>query len=123
MAFDYGYTEKKNYSTLQSVKNHKYIDIFDQPGNSDITHHIDYKLFKIILKKNNLEVQKIITQSEFLQKLGIIERAKMISKKKNFKEKADMFYRLKRLLHYKEMGDLFKVLLAEKKGTKFSLGF
>ena len=123
LTFDYGYTKKKNCSTLQSVKNHKYINIFDEPGNSDISHHINYKLFKEVLKKNNLEVQKIITQSEFLQRLGIIERANMLSKKKNFKEKANMFYRLKRLLHYREMGNLFKVLLAEKKGTKFSLGF
>ena len=123
LTFDYGYTEKKNYNTLQSIKKHKYINILDEPGNSDITHHVNYKLFLEVLKKNNLEVQKIITQSEFLQKLGIIERANILLKKKNFKEKSDMFYRLKRLLHYKEMGSLFKVLLAEKKGTKFSLGF
>ena len=40
-----------------------------------------------------------------------------------FKEKANMFYRLKRLLDSKEMGDLFKVIFAQKKGGKFSLGF
>ena len=40
-----------------------------------------------------------------------------------FKEKANMFYRLKRLLHPKEMGDLFKVIFAQKKGNNFSLGF
>jgi len=40
-----------------------------------------------------------------------------------FKEKADLFYRLKRLLDYKEMGGLFKVIFAQKKGRNFSLGF
>ena len=40
-----------------------------------------------------------------------------------FKEKANMFYRLKRLIDYREMGNLFKVLFAQKKGRKFSLGF
>ena len=40
-----------------------------------------------------------------------------------FKEKANMFYRLKRLLDYREMGILFKVLFAQKKDRKFSLGF
>ena len=40
-----------------------------------------------------------------------------------FKEKANMFYRLKRLLDYREMGKHFKVLFAQKKGRKFSLGF
>ena len=40
-----------------------------------------------------------------------------------FKEKANMFYRLKKLVDYKEMGGLFKVVFAKKKGNKFSLGF
>ena len=123
LTFDYGYTQRKNQDTLQSVKKHKYLNIFKDPGNSDITYHINYKLFSEILKKNKLEVKKIVTQSEFLQKLGIIERANILSKKISFKAKANMFYRLKKLLHYKEMGNLFKVLLAQKKGTKFSLGF
>ena len=123
LTFDYGYTEKKNQDTLQSIKRHKYINIFNEPGNADITHHINYELFLEILKRNKLEVKKIVTQGEFLQKLGIIERANILSKKISFKAKADMFYRLKKLLHYKEMGNLFKVLFARKKGTKFSLGF
>ena len=123
LSFDYGYTDKRNKNTLQSVMNHTYSDILFKPGNADITHHINYRLFVEILKKNNLQVQKVLTQSEFLQKLGIIERANILSKKISFKEKADMFYRLKRLLHYKEMGKLFKVLCAHKNNTKFNLGF
>ncbi len=123
LSFDYGYTNGKNKNTLQSVKKHKYLNIFTEPGNADITSHINYKLFSKIIRKNNLEVSKIIDQSEFLQKLGIIERANLLSKKISFKEKADLYYRLKRLLHFKEMGCLFKVLFAQKKGQKFSLGF
>ena len=110
-------------NTLQSVKNHKYLDVFSNPGEADITHHINYKLFSKILKKNKLAVENVITQSEFLQKLGIVERANILSRKLNFKKKADIYYRLKRLLDYKEMGQLFKVLMAKKKGSKFSLGF
>ena len=68
-------------------------------------------------------VEKVVTQSEFLQKLGIIHRANMISKNKTFREKADIFYRLKKLIHNKEMGSAFKVLFAQNKKTKFSLGF
>ena len=55
--------------------------------------------------------------------MGIIERANLLSKKLSFSAKADIYYRLKKLLHYNEMGTLFKVLLAKKKGNKFSLGF
>ena len=123
LTFDYGYTERKNQDTLQSVKKHKYSDIFSQPGDADITSHVNYELFVKILKKNNLKVEKIVTQNEFLQKMGIIERANILLKNKNFRKKADMFYRLKKLLHYEEMGYLFKVLFAKKKNTKFTLGF
>jgi len=108
---------------LQSIKKHRYTNIFVTPGRSDITSHINFKLFHKILIKNNLSVKKITTQNEFLKKIGILERANIISKKMTFKEKANMFYRLKRLLDYREMGILFKVLFAQKKGRKFSLGF
>jgi len=121
--FDYGYTVKNNQNTLQSVKKHRYTDLFLEPSHSDITSHINFKLFHKILKKNNLNVKKITTQNKFLKKIGILERANILSKKMTFKEKANMFYRLKRLLDYREMGTLFKVLFAQKKGRKFSLGF
>jgi len=123
LAFDYGYKIKKNQDTLQSVKKHRYLDIFSKPGYSDITSHINFKLFQKILKKNNLNVKKIANQDEFLKKMGILERASILSKKMTFKEKANMFYRLKRLLDPKEMGNLFKVIFAQKKNKNFSLGF
>jgi len=123
LTFDYGYEAKKNQNTLQSVKKHKYTNIFSMPHHSDITSHLNFKLFYKILKKNNLAVKKITSQNEFLKKIGILERANILSKKMTFKEKANMFYRLKRLLDYREMGSLFKVLFAHKKGRKFSLGF
>ena len=123
LTFDYGYNINKNHNTLQSIKKHRNIDLLFMPSHSDITSHINFKLFHKILRKNNLNVKKIITQSEFLKKIGILERANILSKKMTFKEKANMYYRLKRLLDYKEMGALFKVIFAQKKDGKFSLGF
>ena len=123
LTFDYGYISKKNRNTLQSVKKHRYTNPLIKPGLSDITSHINFRLFYEILKKNKLNVKKITTQSEFLKKIGIVERANILSKKMTFTEKANMFYRLKRLLDYKEMGGLFKVLFAQKRDGKFSLGF
>ena len=123
LTFDYGYTRKKNKDTLQSVKKHKYINVLSSPGASDITSHINYNLFFEILKNNDLDVKKITSQSKFLQRLGIIERANILSKRISFKRKADIFYRLKKMLHKNEMGDIFKVLFAKKRGKGFSLGF
>ncbi len=123
LTFDYGYISKKNQNTLQSVKKHRYANPLVKPGHSDITSHINFQLFHKILKKNKLNVKKITTQSKFLKKIGIIERANILSKKMTFKEKANMFFRLKRLLDCKQMGGLFKVIFAQKKDGKFSLGF
>ena len=114
LIIDYGYIEKTMKNSLQSVQKHKYVYIFTMPHHSDITSHLNFRLFREVLNKNNLDVKKIVKQSEFLKKVGILERANILSKKMTFKEKANMFYRLKRLLDSKEMGDLFKVIFAQK---------
>ncbi len=123
LTFDYGYSDNKHKNTLQAVKKHKHVNILSNPGNIDITSHINFELFNKILNKNNLDVKKVSTQSDFLKRIGILERANILAKKMTFKSKANMFYRLKRLLDPKEMGSLFKVMFAHKKGRKFSLGF
>ena len=71
----------------------------------------------------NLIINKTVSQSFFLKKLGIIERANILIKRMSFKEKSDLYYRLERLLSEKKMGKLFKVLFASNKKTKFNLGF
>ena len=120
---DYGYIKSVSGDTLQSIKKHKYTDPFLNPGNADITSHVNFKLMYELLKKNGLDVNQVVTQNEFLQKLGIKERANILSKKLSFKKKIEMFYSLDKLLSYKEMGQIFKVIFAKKKGKKFSLGF
>ena len=80
-------------------------------------------MFQEILIKYNLDVKKITNQGDFLKKIGILERANILSKKMTFKEKANMFYRLKRLIDHRDMGAHFKVLFAQKKNKIFSLGF
>ena len=79
-------------------------------------------LAKFLFKKD-LFINKTVSQSFFLKKLGIIERANILIKRMSFKEKSDLYYRLERLLSEKKMGKLFKVLFASNKETKFNLGF
>ena len=50
--------------------------------------------------------------------MGILERAKIISKKMKFREQSDLYLRLKRLLSPGSMGSLFKVVLAYKFNKK-----
>ena len=56
-------------------------------------------------------------------KLGILERAEIISKNMSFSKKADIYYRIKRLIDEKYMGNLFKVMLITNNNNKFKLGF
>ena len=123
LIIDYGYFNKKMFNTLQSVKNHKKIDILNNVGSSDITHLLNYKFIEKIVKKLKLKVSGFSTQRNFLIKLGIIERAEIISKKLPFLMKADIYYRLKRLIDNKQMGEIFKVMFISNRKINFKLGF
>ena len=123
MIIDYGYDKKKMFNTLQSVKNHKKNNFFKNLFKSDITHMINFNYYKQKLKNMNLDSIKFVTQREFLLKMGILERAEIITKNLSFSKKAKVYLRLKRLIDKKEMGSLFKVFFATKKNNNFNLGF
>ena len=97
--------------------------IFKNVGNADITSLVNFDLIKNYLKKKKLSVNNIVTQSFFLKKMGIMNRAEMLAKNMNFKEKSDLYFRIQRLINSKQMGSLFKFLSAFKLKNKFSLGF
>ena len=65
----------------------------------------------------------LTTQKNFLTEMGIKERAEILSKNQNFLKKADIFYRLNRLIDDRQMGNLFKVMFIKNKKNKFKLGF
>ena len=123
LIIDYGYFDKEMKNTLKAISNQKFSDVLKNIGNSDITHNINYNLFKEIVNKIKGLNQKFTTQGNFLIKMGINERAEIISKNLTFLKKADLYYRLKRLIDEKEMGKIFKVMLIKNKNNKFNLGF
>ena len=55
--------------------------------------------------------------------MGILQRAEIISKNIPFSKKSDLFYRVRRLIDEKQMGELFKVMLIKKSDNKFNTGF
>ena len=60
LIIDYGYSKTKMEDTLQAVRNHKFTNVLENFGNSDITHNINFNLFKDIAKKLfSLEVKTI----------------------------------------------------------------
>ena len=112
LLIDYGYLKPNNQDTVQSVMKHKKNYFLNNLGKADITAHVNFALLNEFFRKNNLKVKKVITQREFLLKLGINKRAEMISKKMKFGDQTNLYLRLKRLLSPNLMGKLFKVSLA-----------
>ncbi len=123
LVIDYGYIEKKMKNTLKSISNHKHNNVLENVGKSDITHNINFFLFKKIINQLGGLKDLITTQGNFLVKLGIKNRAEIISQNQSFSKKADIYYRLKRLIDGAEMGNLFKVMFIKKKNNKYRLGF
>ena len=92
-------------------------------GRADITSLVNFKLLKEYFSKNQLKVKKIVSQKFFLEKMGIIERAKNLQINMTFEQKDYMSFTLRRLLHKNLMGELFKVIFAFKSKKNNFLGF
>ena len=120
---DYGYFKKKMRDSLQSIYKHNFNNVLDNFGKSDITYNLNFFLLKKIVKKLNLKVVGLTSQRNFLTKLGILDRAEILAKNLQFSKKADIYYRIKRLIDRNFMGELFKVMFVTGKNIKFKLGF
>ena len=110
-------------NTLQAVSKHKYCDVLEGFGDSDITYNLSFNLINRIVKELSSLTSINTTQGEFLTKLGILERAEILSKKMLFSKKADIYFRIKRLIDKNQMGELFKVALAYNSKSKKFFGF
>jgi NADH dehydrogenase [ubiquinone] 1 alpha subcomplex assembly factor 7 len=123
LIIDYAYLEKKMKNTLQAVSKHKYCDVLKGFRNSDITYNLSFSLINTMVKKLSPCSSLSTTQKKFLTKLGIFDRAEILSKNMLFSEKADIYFRIKRLIDENQMGHLFKVMLIKNHKNKFKLGF
>ena len=123
LLIDYGYLKPNDQNTLQSVMKHKKNRLLDNLGKADITSHVNFALLSEFFKKDGLKVKKVISQKQFLERMGILERAQIMSNKMKFREQSDVYLRLKRLLGSNYMGDLFKVIMAYKFKNNNFAGF
>ena len=126
LLIDYGYLNPSNQNTLQTVMKNKKVKLdrlMNNLGKADITYLVNFNLLKEYFEIKNLKVKNIVTQRFFLEKMGIIERAKILEKNMNDNQKSNMFLTLERLLDKKFMGELFKVIFAFKSKELDFLGF
>ena len=123
LIIDYGYLNQKMQDTLQAVSNHKYTNILENIGETDITYNINFNLFQKFINQYKSLDTLITTQKKFLTSMGILQRAEIVSKDIDFSKKTDLFYRIRRLIGEKQMGELFKVMLIKTKNNEFQTGF
>ncbi len=126
LLIDYGYLNSNNSNTIQAVMGNKKIStetMLKNLGKADITSLVNFNLLKEYFLKNNLKVKKVVTQRFFLERMGIIERAHILEKKRTNEEQKYMKETLSRLLEEKQMGSLFKVIFGYKNKNNNFFGF
>ena len=122
LAIDYGYAGPAAGDTLQAVKAHRFIDPFTDPGEVDLTAHVDFTALAAAAQNAGVSVSLLTTQGEWLQRLGIDARLQSLAnaapaRADELKGQRD------RLAEPREMGDLFKVMAFAAPGWPAPAGF
>ncbi|MGO4526887.1 class I SAM-dependent methyltransferase [Microvirga sp. 2MCAF35] len=112
LILDYGYWGPAFGDTLQALKAHKPVDPLEEPGEADLTTHVDFHRLAQAAVMKGARAHGIVTQGDFLQSLGIDARANALKARATPAQAAAIDQALARLTERGPtgMGDLFKVL-------------
>lgn len=112
LIIDYGYWGPAFGDTLQALKKHVPVDPLDEPGEADLTVHVDFQRLAQAASSQGLSIHGMSTQGEFLAALGIEARASTLKKRATPAQATDIDAALTRLTERGKtgMGELFKVL-------------
>ncbi len=119
---DYGHVRSGFGDTLQAVRGHRYADVLANPGEQDLTAHVDFAALAKAALVGSVEVTRVVSQSEWLERLGIAARADALATA--HPERAeDIAAGAKRLCDAGEMGELFKVMAVHSQSWPAPAGF
>tara|TARA_B100000315_G_scaffold209813_1_gene205759 strand:+ start:651 stop:1739 length:1089 start_codon:yes stop_codon:yes gene_type:complete len=107
---DYGHDQSSIGDTLQAVKDHQFHDVLLDPGDADLTAHVDFERLAESARGAGASAFGAITQADFLRRLGIEQRAQQLRDAASTRQKTEIISSLNRLIGADEMGTLFKVL-------------
>lgn len=122
LIIDYGH-KGQSCDSLQAVANHQSADIFDQPGNADLSHWVDFSALDQTIKEAGARLIGPVTQGDFLKEIGIIQRAEALAKVADNETRRSLFAAVDRLVSNQQMGSAFKVALLLPPGTGTPPGF
>lgn len=107
---DYGYVQPTAGDTLQALAGHRRVDVLADPGQADLTTHVDFGALVAAVADCGTGINGPLTQGEFLKTMGIEMRAAMLCKSATPAGIVEIHQALHRLIDPAEMGNLFKVL-------------
>lgn len=122
LIIDYGHSESAPGDTLRAVHAHEPQDIFEAPGEIDLSVHVDFAALRRAVN-SDVSVWGPIGQGEFLKRLGIAIRAEVLGKTATPKQSMNITSGVERLIAPDQMGSLFKVLCLTKAGLLQPPGF
>jgi NADH dehydrogenase [ubiquinone] 1 alpha subcomplex assembly factor 7 len=95
---------------LQAVREHKFADPLEHPGEADLTAQVDFAAVADWAQRQGATTHGPLSQGEFLRRLGIEARAARLKANATEQQAADIDAALARLTAPDQMGELFKVL-------------
>ncbi|MDX8438770.1 class I SAM-dependent methyltransferase [Mesorhizobium australafricanum] len=106
---DYGHLRPGIGDTLQALRRHRHEDVLANPGEADLTAHVDFAPLADMARAHGLGAQ-LSTQGEFLLGMGLIERAGTLGADADAKTRRAISDAVERLAGPDAMGELFKVM-------------
>jgi SAM-dependent MidA family methyltransferase len=109
---DYGYWGPCFGDSLQAVKDHAFADPLAEPGEADLTTHVDFHRIAEAAAAKGARIHGAETQRDFLAALGIEQRAAALARRASPSHTDQIGRALERLTASgpEGMGALFKVL-------------
>ena len=122
LLIDYGYARSTVGDTLQAVHAHGYVPVLSNPGEQDLTAHVDFEIVAAAAQDEGAQVTRLISQGEWLGRLGIEARAEALVQA-NPGQADDIRSALRRLTAADQMGELFKVIAIHSPDWRAPVGF
>ncbi len=110
LLIDYGHARSQFGATFQAVRDHKQVDPLETAGLADLTAHVDFAALQRVSTEAGALASQILTQGEFLQMMGLAERAGTLGADKSTKQQVEIRSQAERLVMPEQMGSLFKVM-------------
>jgi NADH dehydrogenase [ubiquinone] 1 alpha subcomplex assembly factor 7 len=134
LIIDYGHVQTSFGETVQAVRRHLAVDPLTDPGECDITAHVDFASLMRAASSSGAAAFGPLTQADFLIRLGIEQRAKALRANGNPIQAANVEQELNRLTSTKPevgaggrmtpgMGELFKVIAIQSSDAPPPPGF